>query len=203
MKIGSVIFDIGNVLVNWNPDHLLSKLLPDAAAIARFRAEAVTWQRISKMDMGESWEEQLAEIGDSMPQHLNTAQAYAERWIETVAGPIQGSVDLLESLRSKGVPTFALSNYGVENFERTEAVYSFLKNFDDRVVSGYVGMIKPDPQIFHLAIDRFGVDPATTIFIDDREENITAAVQCGLQGHLFRDSETLKADLTRRGLAID
>lgn len=201
MKTDAIIFDIGNVLVDWNPDFLLSKLLPDADAIARFRMEAVTERRILAMDLGQSWDDQLAEIEADAPQHLATATAYADRWVETISGAIQESVDLLRAVRARGIPVFALSNFGAENFAKTESEYPFLKEFDDRVVSAYVGMIKPDPQIYRLAIDRFGVDPAATLFIDDRPENIAAAVECGLQGHLFRDGATLRADLNARGLA--
>lgn len=200
MIINTILFDIGNVLIDWNPDHLLAKLLPDAAAIRDFRAQAVTHDRILAMDRGQSWDAQLAEIAVECPQHLATAQVYRDRWVETISGPIQGSVDIMHRLKQAGYPLYALSNYGVENFDATVKIYPFLDSFDGRVVSGYEGVIKPDPAIFDLVIQRFPLDPAKTLFIDDRPENIDAAKECGFQCHLFTDASRLAETLTQAGV---
>ncbi|NMM46418.1 HAD family phosphatase [Rhodospirillaceae bacterium KN72] len=191
MTIDTFLFDIGEVLVDWNPDHLLRKLLPDDGAIRAFRQEAVTQQRILNMDRGQSWDEQWAEIEAHAPHHLDTAREYGMRWVETIAGPVQGSVDILTDLQARGFPTYALSNYGAENFERTVAVYPYLDTFDGRVVSGYEGVIKPEPEIYQLVIDRFKIDPARTLFIDDRPENTKAAEAFGFQTHIFTTPERL------------
>ncbi|HAE00781.1 MAG TPA: hypothetical protein DCL95_01610 [Rhodospirillaceae bacterium] len=200
MSIKYFLFDIGNVLVDWNPDHLLTKLLPDAAAIQDFRENAVTQDRILAMDRGQTWEDQLAEIASDCPRHLVTARAYRDRWVETVSGPIQGTVDIMTRLKAAGYPIYALSNFGAENFEATATVYPFLDDFDGRVVSGYEGVIKPDPAIYDLVVQRFSVDPAQTLFIDDRPENIAAAQVCGFQGHLFTDPDTLAQYLAEAGI---
>ena len=200
MTFKYVLFDIGNVLVDWNPDNLLKKLLPDAAAIQDFRENAVTHDRILAMDRGQTWKVQLAEIAADCPQHLETARAYRDRWVETISGPIHGTVDIMAKLKAAGFPIYALSNYGVENFEATVKVYPFLEAFDGRVVSGYEGVIKPDPAIYDLVVQRFSVDPAQTLFIDDRPENIAAAKACGFRGHLFTDSDALAKYLAEAGI---
>ncbi len=198
MTIDAFLFDIGNVLIDWNPDHLLAKLLPDGAAVQAFRQEAVTQARILEMDKGQDWSAQLDEIAAAVPHHLETARAYRARWVETVSGSIQDVVDLMARLKGQGYPIYALSNYGVENFKATLAVYPFLDTFDGRIVSGYEGLIKPDPAIFELAIRRFALDPTRTLFIDDRPENTEAAAACGFQVHTFttpaRLIEVLKQD---------
>lgn len=197
MKIDTFLFDIGNVLVDWNPDHLLRSLLPDDDAIRAFRQEAVTHDRILKMDRGQSWAEQLAEIAATAPQHLEVARAYGERWVETIAAPIQETVDLMLELKSEGYPIYALSNYGAENFERTVPAYPFLDAFDGRVVSAYEGVIKPDPAIYDIVIERFGLTPETTLFIDDRPENTDTAAAKGFQVHTFTTPDGLKRFLGR------
>ena len=200
MIVTCILFDIGNVLVDWNPDNLLKKLLPDAAAIQDFRENAVTHERILAMDRGQNWEAQLAEIAADCPQHLETAKAYRDRWVETISGPIHGTVDIMAKLKAVGYPIYALSNYGVENFEATVKVYPFLEDFDGRVVSGYEGVIKPDPAIYDIVIQRFSVDPTQTLFIDDRPENIDAAMACGFQGHLFTGTDELARALAQGGM---
>lgn len=195
------LFDIGNVLVDWNPDYLLQKLLPDADAVAAFRAEAMTEARILEMDRGQDWAAQLAEIAVAVPHHLDTAKAYRDRWVETIREPIAGSVTLFEALRAAGYPIYALSNFGAENFAMAEAVYPFLTHFTGRIISGHEGVVKPDPAIYRLAIDRFGLNPAETLFIDDRRENIDAARALGFQGHLFTTPDTLRDALSQMDLS--
>lgn len=196
MKIDTFLFDIGNVLIDWNPDNLLRQLLPDEEAIRAFRREAVTEQRILDMDRGEDWDTQLAALEQTAPNHLATAKAYRERWVETISGPIQQSVDLMLTLKAKGYPIYALSNYGIENFEKTVPVYPYLDAFHGRVVSGYEGLIKPEPEIYDLAIERFKLTPETTLFIDDRAENTDAAKAKGFQVHTFRNSQALVEQLS-------
>lgn len=186
MKTETFLFDIGNVLIDWTPDNLLRQLLPDENAIRAFREEAVTEERILDMDRGEDWDTQLATLEQEAPQHLSTAIAYRDRWVETISGPIQETVDLMLALKAKGYPIYALSNYGIENFEKTVPVYPFLDAFHGRVVSGYEGLVKPDPAIYDLAITRFDLDPETTLFIDDRAENTDAARAKGFQTHTFQ-----------------
>jgi 2-haloacid dehalogenase len=199
MTVRAFLFDIGNVLIDWNPDNLLRKLLPDAAAIAEFRAKAVTQERILAMDRGQDWDTQLAEIAETAPEHLETARTYRARWVETVAGPIQETVDLMLALKHAGHPLYALSNYGVENFEKTVPVYPFLDAFDGRIVSGHEGVIKPEAEIFELARDRFALDPEATLFIDDRPENTEAAARLGFRTHVFTSPSAFSSELRDRG----
>ena len=109
MKTETFLFDIGNVLIDWNPDNLLRQLLPDEDAIRVFREEAVTEERILDMDRGEDWDTQLANLEQEAPQHLSTAIAYRVRWVETISGPIQETVDLMLALKAKGYPIYDVS----------------------------------------------------------------------------------------------
>lgn len=188
------LFDIGNVLIGWDPDNLLKKILPDRTAIDAFRNEAVTWERILRMDRGQDWEAQLSEIAEQAPGHLETARVYRARYTETISGTIEPVVALRDRLRAAGRPVYALSNYGIENFERTLVEYPFLEDFDGRIVSGYEGLIKPEREIYELAIDRFGLEPARTVFIDDRPENIDAASELGFRTHLFTSPDALLSE---------
>ena len=195
MKPTYFLFDIGNVLIDWNPRHLLRELIPDAGELDFFLTEVCPQSWNEEQDRGRPWTEALAEASARHPDYREIIHLYFERWMETVAGPIDGTVQLLKSLQEKGYPTYALSNFSVETFEQVERVYPFLASFDGRVVSGYERVIKPDPAIFHLAIDRFGLAPAQTLFIDDHPPNIEAARQLGFQTHLFDQPEALRKQL--------
>lgn len=199
----SFLFDIGNVLIGWDPSVLIERLLPDEDARAAFREEAMTDQRILAMDRGQSWDELLAEIRRDAPQHHPTARRYAERWIETVTGPIDGSVATLRALRGRGWPVYAFSNFGTENFEAALPHYPFLNEFDGRVISGYEGTVKPETAIFRIAARRFGLSPAETLFVDDRPENVDAAARLGFAVHLFQGPKGLIDDLAARGITVD
>lgn len=185
------LFDIGNVLLGWTPMPLIHDLLPDPRDAARFREEAMPMERIGRMDRGASWDEILAEIEADAPQHLRAARAYKKRWIETITHVIDPIVALRDRLREAGKPVYALSNFGAETFEEARAVYPLMERFDGMVVSAHVGYIKPEPEIYQIAIERFDLDPAETIFIDDLKVNIDAARARGFQGHHFTGPQGL------------
>ena len=199
-RIDAFLFDIGNVLLAWDPERLMRELVADEAEFHDFRDTVMNDARLLENDRGRDWDDILAEIASEAPHHANAARAFRTRWLETITGPIEANVRLLHRLRAEGFPVYALSNFGVENFAKTEAVYPFLREFDGRVISGHEGMVKPEPEIYAHTIERFRLTPERTFFIDDRAENIEAARAHGIRTHHFHAPDALETDLRRRGI---
>lgn len=196
----AVVFDVGNVLYRWDPRFLFEKLIPDPEERARFLDEVVTLEWHSQHDAGRPLEPMVAERVARFPEHRPLIEAYVERWLETIPGPVPGAIELVGRLAARGVPLFAITNFGVTFWECFRPTAPVLEHFRDIVVSGEERMIKPDPAIFRLARERFGLEPGEALFIDDREENVAAALREGFAGHHFRDAKGLEAELARRGL---
>jgi 2-haloacid dehalogenase len=196
----AVVFDLGGVLIDWDPRHLYRKLLADEAAVEEFLATVCTLEWNAEQDRGRPFAEGVAELVERHPAHADAIAAYHERWPEMLGGPIDGTVELLAELRADGVPVYALTNWSAETFGIARDRYEFLDWFDGVVISGEERMIKPDPAIFQLLLDRFGLDPEATVFIDDSEANVTAARQLGLDAVSFTDPTQLRHDLAALGL---
>lgn len=198
--VDTIIFDVGNVLYQWDIRCLYSKLIADPAELDHFVSHVVTLEWHDQHDAGRPLAEMVAELTAQFPQHQGLIAQYVPRWLETIPGPVPGMLDLVERLALEGYPIFGITNFGVEFWDMFRPTAPVFDLFKDIVVSGAEKLTKPDPAIYHLAIDRFGIDPARTLFIDDREANIEGAIACGLQGHLFRDAEALQAELAARGV---
>jgi 2-haloacid dehalogenase len=198
--INAIIFDVGNVLYQWDIRHLYAKLIHDPAELDHFVTNVLTMEWHSQHDEGRLLDEMIAELAAQFPAHADLIAQYVPRWLETIPGPVPGMLDLVERLALKGYPIFGITNFGVEFWELFRPTAPVFDLFQDIVVSGAEKLIKPDPAIYHLAIDRFGIDPASALFIDDRADNIESAIACGLQGHVFRDAPTLYADLASKGV---
>ncbi|TDI62626.1 MAG: HAD family phosphatase [Alphaproteobacteria bacterium] len=196
----SVIFDIGKVLIEWDPRALFEKLIDDAEELDWFLAEVVSFGWHHEHDRGMPFAASLAAKAMEYPDYTNLIYAYRERWRETIPGPIKGVVDILRTLDNKGVSCFALTNYSAETWPELEAEFDWIKCFRDIVVSGREGLVKPEMPIYHLARERFGLRAGEGLFIDDRLENITSGEAAGFVGHHFIDVKTLEADLKERNL---
>lgn len=199
-SIESVLFDLGGVLIHWDPRLLYRKLLADEAAVEQFLAEVCNHRWNSQMDAGKPFAEGVAELAGEHPDKEPLIRAYWERWEEMLGGPVEATVELLARLRGRGHRLFALSNWSAETFPVARARYEFLGWFEDIVVSGEVKLAKPDPAIFELARTRCGLDAGRTLFIDDSEANVRAAEALGFETHHFRDPEPLAAALAAHGL---
>jgi 2-haloacid dehalogenase len=140
----------------------------------------------------------VAELAERHPEHAAAIAAYHERWPEMLAGEVPGSVEVLADLRAAGVPLYALTNWSAETFAITRERFEFLDWFCGLLVSGEEGMTKPDPAIFRLLLDRFGLDPAATVFVDDSEANVAAAEALGLDAVRFTGPEQLRRELSAR-----
>lgn len=197
--IKAVVFDIGGVLLDWNPRYLYQSLIPDAAAMERFFAEVSILEWNALQDGGRSWADAVAELSGRFPHHAELIKAFDDRWAEMIGGPLPETVEILQQLRARGVPTYALTNFSAEKWPIAVAAYDFLRDFEGAaVVSGVEKVMKPEPEIYQILLERFGLSPETTFFTDDREENVVGARKLGLQAEVFVDAATLRGQL--RGL---
>jgi 2-haloacid dehalogenase len=196
-----VIFDLGGVLLDWNPRHLYRKLFPgDEDAMERFLASVCTNEWNRGQDSGRLFADGAQLLKIDHPDEADLIDAYHARFDEMIAGAIQGSVEILAELRGRGTPLYFLSNYSAETYPSALKRFDFLSWFKGGIVSGEVGIIKPDPKIFLLLLARFGVDPDRSIFIDDVAENAEAASMLGIHGIHFRNPKALRAELQAIGL---
>jgi 2-haloacid dehalogenase len=196
----AVVFDLGGVLIDWDPRYLYRKLLADEAAVEEFLATVCTPEWNAEQDRGRPFAEGVAELVERYPVHAATITAYHERWTEMLGGDIGGTVELLAELRATGVPLYALTNWSAETFGIARERFEFLSWFDGVLVSGEERMIKPDPAIFRLLLDRFGLDPQATFYVDDSPANVAAASELGFDVVRFTGPEQLRGDLEARGL---
>jgi len=196
----AVVFDLGGVLIDWDPRHLYRKLLADEAAVEEFLATVCTPEWNAELDRGRPFAEGVAELVERHPEHAAAIAAYHERWPEMVAGDIPGTVEVLAELRAAGVPLYALTNWSAETFAITRGRFEFLEWFDGLLVSGEERVTKPDPAIFQLLLDRFGLDPTATVFVDDSEANVAAARRLGFDAIRFTGHEELRRELVARRL---
>jgi 2-haloacid dehalogenase len=196
----AVVFDLGGVLIDWDPRHLYRKLLADEAAVEEFLATVCTPEWNAELDRGRPFAEGVVELVERHPEHAAAIAAYHERWPEMVAGDIPGTVEVLAELRAAGVPLYALTNWSAETFAITRGRFAFLEWFDGLLVSGEERVTKPDPAIFQLLLDRFGLDPTATVFVDDSEANVAAARRLGFDAIRFTGHEELRRELVARRL---
>lgn len=195
----AVIFDIGNVLIEWNPERFYDGLLgPEGRK--RLFAEVDLHGMNLAVDAGAKFRETVEATAAAHPAWSDAILCWYHRWIEMASPRIEHSITLMRRLRAKGVPVFALTNFGIDSFAYAQTQYDFLTEFDHAYVSGHMGVIKPDPRIYQMVEDHCGLAPGALLFADDRPENIRAAIARGWQGHLFEGSEGWAARLVAAGL---
>ena len=199
-EIDAVVFDLGGVLLDWNPRHLYRRLIEDPAEMERFLAEVCTMTWHAEHDRGLPFDESAARLAAEHPEHAELIWAWGRRSEEMVAGPIEGTVELLAQLRERGVRLLALTNMERETYPVRRARFAFMRWFEGTVVSSHEGLIKPDPRIFSLLVARYDLTPARTLFIDDSERNVRAARDLGLRAVHFTGPEALRAALAGYGL---
>jgi 2-haloacid dehalogenase len=195
-----VVFDIGNVLLRWNPRNLFRKVFADEDAMEAFLATGGAMDWVLQTDRARSFQPALDARIAAYPQYERELRMFDERWIETLGGPIHENVELLERLRLQGDRLYSITNFCDEKFEAARRLHPFLDSFDGIVVSGREGLVKPDPRIFALFLTRFGFAAEEVLFIDDSERNVIAARAAGMQAIHFVDGVDLTAELSARGL---
>lgn len=204
MSARIVVFDIGGVLIDWNPVYLYRKLLPDDASIAQFMKDVCNGSWNEQFDAGMPFAAGIAELAQRHPDQAALIEAYWYRWHEMLGGEVPGTVKILERLKTAGVPVHAISNWSAETFPRALERFPFLDAFEILVVSGREKMVKPGRAIFELFLKRAGVPAGDCLFIDDNPANIATASALGFQTELFRSADALELRLAEMGLlALD
>lgn len=196
----TVIFDLGGVLLDWNPRHLYRKLIADEAACEHFLTEVCHPEWNVRQDAGRSFAEAEAEAIARHPDKADLIRAWLRRFDEMIPAAIQGTVDILERLHARGVPLYALTNFSGETFRPTRTRFPFFERFRGIVVSGDEKMLKPEERIYRLLCGRYGVDPKEAVFIDDSLKNAEGAAAVGIHGIHFRGPDALQRDLAEIGL---
>jgi 2-haloacid dehalogenase len=196
-----VVFDLGGVLIDWNPRYLYRKLFDgDDKAMEHFLAHVCTQTWNEEQDAGRTFAEACAELKSVHPDKAELIDAWIERQDEMFSGDIAGTVEILAELRDRGVPLYALTNFSAETFPAARERFKFLSWFGGILVSGDVKMIKPDSRIFEHFLETFAIDPAHAVYIDDRQNNVDAAIALGMHGVVFTDPRELRMELVRLGL---
>jgi 2-haloacid dehalogenase len=196
-----VIFDLGGVLIEWDPRHLYRKLFAgDEAAMERFLTTVCTHDWNRGQDAGRSFAEGARLLKAEYPEQAAMIDAYGARFDEMMPGSIAGSVEILGELHDRGTALYGLSNFSAETYPPAYARFEFLRRLRGVVVSGEVGVIKPDPRIYQILLDRFAIDPRRAVYIDDVPVNVASAAQFGIHGIHFRSPQALRAELVELGL---
>jgi 2-haloacid dehalogenase len=192
----NIVFDIGNVLLRWDPRFLYRKIFVDEERMEWFLAHVCSSDWNMEQDRGRSFAEAIREAALRYPGYAAEIAAYDDRWQETLPHAIDGSVAILESLAARSAALYAITNWNGEKFRETRGRFGFLGHFRDIVVSGDERMVKPDPAIYRLLLDRNGLEAGDCLFIDDSAANVAGAEAVGMKAHHFRSPELL-ADALR------
>jgi 2-haloacid dehalogenase len=195
-----VVFDIGNVLLRWDPRNLYRKVFDDEARMERFLATALGIDFILQTDVDPDFSALIEERARAFPEFADEVRLYDERWVETLGPPIEENVALLRRLRAAERPVHALSNFSTAKFALSENLHDFLKDFDARVVSGHVGVAKPDRRIYEILFERVGREPHEFLFIDDALVNVRAAEALGMTAIRYAPGVDLERELKARGV---
>jgi 2-haloacid dehalogenase len=195
------IFDLGGVLINWDPRHLYRRLFAgDEVAMEEFLATVCTDEWNLQQDAGRSFAEAEAAAIALHPHQRELITAWCRHFDEMIPGAVEGTVAILDELRRRKVPLYALTNWSEETFRSQPARFPFLHWFDGIVVSGREKLVKPDPRIYNLLLKRHGVDPNRAAYIDDVRANAEAATALGIHGIHFRSPDQLRGELRSIGL---
>ena len=195
----AVVFDLGGVLIHWDPRLLYRKLLPSAVAVEEFLNEICTPEWNARQDAGRSFPEGIADLTSKFPEQSSLIAAWYNRFAEMIF-PMEDSIEVLRDLHQRRVHLYALSNWGAETFDATRPMYPFLEWFRGHVISGQVGLVKPDPRIFQFLLREHNLRSAEVLFVDDHLPNVEAASGLGFQVIHFTAAAELRESLEEHGL---
>lgn len=195
----AVVFDIGNVLIEWQPERFFDSEIGEESRRALFAAVDLHAMN-DRVDRGENFTAVLAETAAQHPEYQAELDIWHDRWLDIASPAIDHSARLMAALQKRGVPVFSLTNFGIETYALAETRYPFLRAFDRDFISGHMGVIKPDPLIYQMLEDGSGLSGADLLFTDDRHDNIAAASARGWQTHLFEGAQGWADRLVAVGL---
>ena len=195
-----ISFDLGGVLIDWNPRYLYRKVFATEEQTEWFLANVCTPQWNTQQDAGRPFEEGIEQLKAKYPQYAFAIQFYATRWEEMLGGVIEGSVDILRKLKTRGYRVYALSNWSTETLPIVQKKYGFFNAFDGMVISGEEKLVKPDPQIYARLLKKYDLRAPNCIFIDDNPANISKAADLGFETILFTDPDALHRTLINRAV---
>ena len=200
-SIDAVVFDLGGVLIDWNPRYLYRKLFHgDEAAMEKFLSGVITQEWNERQDAGRSFSEGVAELQARYPHNSDLIEAYKSRWEEMLGGVFDESIAVLDGLRRREIRLYGLTNWSKEKFPIARERYEFLGWFSGIVVSGEEGVTKPDPAIFNILLERYSLEARNTLFIDDNPLNTEIASGLGFHTHYFQTPEGLRQAISDHGL---
>jgi len=199
--IRAIVWDVGNVLVQWDVRALYRTIFDDPADMERFLAEVWTPAHNLRCDGGEPYADVIAEVVAEHPEHEAAIRAAWDRWIETIPGEVEGSLELLTELRDAGYPQFGLTNFSAETLPLI-GHYPQLGVLDDVIASGHVGVTKPHAEIYRIVLDRAGVEPSEAVFLDDSPTNVDGALAVGMPAILFTDVPSARRALADLGVRV-
>jgi 2-haloacid dehalogenase len=199
-KITTVVFDVGKVLFEWDLRYLFAKLIADRDALEHFVTVVVTPEWHYQHDAGRAVNDMVAERVAEFPEYAALIAAYSARFNETIPGPVSGSLEIVQELAERGVPLFAITNFGAEFWDGFRPTQPIFNHFQDIIVSGVEKLVKPDPAIYALALQRFGLQSGEAIFIDDNHDNVLSARANGFVAHHFTDAMSLRRALVALNL---
>lgn len=200
MPIKTIIFDFGGVLIDWNPHYLYRKIFDDEQEMLWFLENICTSEWNLKLDTGYPFGKAVKELQKQFPEYKIPIQAYHERWQEMLGGEISQSVDILYELKEQKYPTYGLTNWSTETFPIAYDRFDFLKKLDGIVVSGEEKLVKPNPELYNVLIDRYDVKPDESVFIDDKLINVEGARKIGFKGIHFTSPENLRKEFIKMGV---
>ncbi|MGZ9226596.1 MAG: HAD family hydrolase [Anaerolineales bacterium] len=197
-KIQAVIFDFGNVLLEWNPRHVYRRYFQNEDAMEQFLAEVNFMDWNAQQDKGRTFAQGVAELSRQFPHYSELIQAYHDNWEDSIGEFFAGTVEIMKRLKAKGYSLYGLSNWSAETFPLAREKYDFFNLLDDIVISGEVGMIKPDPEIFEHLLQRISRKADECLFIDDAPANVEQAQKMGFTTIQFQSPEQLEDELRKR-----
>lgn len=198
--IEAVVFDIGGVLLDWNPRYLYRQLFQDEDSMERFLAEVCTMEWHEANDLGVPYTRSCAALAQRHPEQADLIWAWSRRSEEMVGGPITGTVEILRELVAAGVPCYGLTNMEAETYPLRRDRYEFMSWFAGTVVSSHERVAKPDPEIFQRLLERYGLPAETTLLIDDAQRNVEAARELGMLALRFESPDQVRRYLEQSGL---
>ncbi|MEM9212673.1 MAG: HAD family phosphatase [Pseudomonadota bacterium] len=195
----AVVFDIGNVLIEWQPERFYDAEIGKDRRLAMFKDVDLHGMN-DKVDTGHHFTETIYATAEKYPDWRNEIRMWHDRWIELATPQIDHSVRLMSALQAKGIPVFSLTNFGIQSYDYAADFYPFLRAFDKDYISGHMGVIKPNPEIYRMVEEDCGIAPGNLIFTDDRPDNISAAQARGWRAHLFEGPQGWADRLVSEGL---